>query len=56
MKRRNVLKGMAAMTGAAALPRRTAAQPPAMLRVGGTLTAPRTQHFLIGFEARMRER
>jgi len=43
------------MTGAAALPRRTAAQPPAMLRVGGTLTAPRTQHFLIGFEARMRE-
>jgi putative ABC transport system substrate-binding protein len=31
------------------------AQQAATLRVGGTLTAPRTQHFLQGFEVRMRE-
>lgn len=39
----------------AAWPLHARAQQPATLRVGGTLTAPRTQHFLQGFEARMRE-
>jgi putative ABC transport system substrate-binding protein len=40
---------------AACLPFAARAQQPATLRVGGTLTAPRTQHFLQGFEVRMRE-
>src|SRR4029078_1717388 len=56
MKRRNVLKGIAAMTGGAALPRRTAAQtPPAMLPVGGTPPQPRARSFLQGYDLRMRE-
>src|SRR4051812_8357927 len=52
MKRREFIAGCGA---AAVWPVVAWAQQPATLRVGGTLTAPRTQHFLQGFEARMRE-
>jgi hypothetical protein len=41
--------------GAAALPRRAVAQPPAMLRVGSGSAQPRARSFLQGFDARMRE-
>jgi putative ABC transport system substrate-binding protein len=56
MKRRNVLMGIAAMTGGASLPRGTAAQaPPVMLRVGAMSPQPRVRSFLQGFDVRMRE-
>jgi putative tryptophan/tyrosine transport system substrate-binding protein len=54
--RREVLTGMAATAGAAALPRGAGAQAQtAMLRVGGGSPQPRSRSFLQGFDVRMRE-
>jgi putative ABC transport system substrate-binding protein len=55
MKRRVFMVGISVTAGSALLPRRTAAQPPAVLRVGSMSPQPRVRSFLQGFDVRMRE-
>jgi putative ABC transport system substrate-binding protein len=55
MERRNFLTNMAAIAGVMALPRPSAAQPPAMLRVGSCSARHPAKGFLAAFGRRMAE-